>query len=246
MATFVSTKQGMGIGPSSVEGVQQGDDEELGNDTNGTSHTDCTVVSNGGNGGPWLASNGQGKVCIFSPYYLCPSPADDGVTVQCSTDGGNTWANLVTLANPPVNSSAYPTGAVSPGGKIAVTWVNTVPPDGGTNDEVFIAFSDDGGQTFGAPVQYPTAQQLVLGGPSYPAVAWENDDVLWLGQSVLGSSVHAFVDKTCDQGMSWSGTVGLGAYGNSSLFKTSYGMAAGVFLTSSGAGLFDIPLYPSR
>jgi hypothetical protein len=250
MATFVSMDVGKGIGPVGKEGIPQGDDQELGNDTNAADLITCGIGSNGGGSGPRLASNGKGTVCTFSLYENCVNASQNGVTVQCSKNTGATWGSALTLANPAASTTSYPTGAISPSGKVAVTWVDSVVEDGGSNDETFIAISENGGQAFGTPIQYPTALRLADGGggPAYPVVSWENDDVLWLAQNrTVGSeALTTFVDKTCDGGQSWSGSVNLGAYGNSSLFATTNGMFEGVYVlgTGTGAGVFAIPLAP--
>jgi hypothetical protein len=60
----------------------------------------------------------------------------------------------------------------------------------------------------------------------------------------IGNMTYTFVDKTCDAGTSWSGPVKLGTYGNSSLFETTDGMLAGVYVLGTGAGVLAIPLSP--
>jgi hypothetical protein len=247
IATFVSTQVGKGIGPVGQPGIPYGnEDMELGNDTNTASVIGCGVGSNSGGNGVRLSSNGQGTVCTFSEFLECVNAGQNGVTVQCSKDSGATWGTAITVSNAPSSTSAYPTGSVSPGGKVAVTWINSVAEDGGQTAETFIAISEDGGQTFGAPIQYPTAFRVAIqGSPSYPVVGWENDEVLWLGQTMtIGNINYTYVDKTCDAGQSWSGLVKLGAYGNSSFIETTDGMLAGVYApgNGSGAGVFAIPL----
>ena len=158
-----------------------------------------------------------------------------------SINNGTTWTSPVMLAVPsPAGVFAHPTGAVSPSGKIAVTWVDA-GSDGGASNEVFLAWSSDGGKTF-TTKQYPDPTAAIAGdfGPVNPVVGWENDDVLWLAQTLdVGNTATLYVDKTCDGGQTWSGIALAGAYSGSSLVLTNAGMMASGFDTQN---LVTIPL----
>jgi len=138
---------------------------------------------------------------------------------------------------------------------VAVTWIDSVFDDAGTGlDQVFVAISKNGGTTFGKAIQYVLPPSL---GDSYttgdPVVAWENDDVLWLSQTIpINNGPSILVDKTCDDGATWSGAVSLGpgyatspfvGLAGSSLIATTAGMMVGGYV-SAGSGTPMIVLLP--
>jgi hypothetical protein len=227
LATFVSSSQGAGIGPVIQQGVTSSMmdcDCEVGNDTNSTPVPNCNIYSNGGGGGPRLITNGTGGVCLVFQYGPCEDAAKAyNVAVQCSQDSGATWSAVTLLGVPDTDNSVTPTGALSPGGKVAVTWYGTVPVDAGGGYDTYVTVSSDGGKTFSAPAAYPNS---VVGEPTAQIVAWENDTVLWLSQLTTDNARNLYVDKTCDDGMTWSGAVkvGTGGYIDGSLALTSAGM----------------------
>jgi hypothetical protein len=245
VATFASGSRGANIGPVSQEGVAGSPNPDggdlAGSDTNGGAPTDCPVYADSGNAGPRLFTNGNGSACVVFQYGTGGAGCTDGnnIAVQCSQDSGATWTSPVLLG--PLTKDAVPTGAMSPSGKIAVTWVDAA----GTQSQV--AFSTDGGKTFGTPAQYPAGTPAANGGTSTPVLAWENDTVLWLAQTAnLSNTPALYVDKTCDDGATWSGLVKVGVYRGSSLFLTSAGMVAGgdtASNTSGGGAVATIPLF---
>ncbi len=240
VATFVSSNQGAGIGPVSQEGLLMAANADggvsSGTDTNAGSTVTCGIVSNGGGTGPRVFSNGAGMACTVFQYAPgCPKP--NNVAVQCSADNGGTWTTPVTLGYPQADAQFYPTGSVSPGGKVAIAWLDTVAGDAGSYVASFVTISKDGGKTFGTPTQYPAAFAMPYGYTNLPVVAWENDTVLWLSQTGIGPSNAAlFVDKTCDDGVSWSGPVKVGPYGGTSLFLTSTGMVLAGDIAAGNSG----------
>jgi hypothetical protein len=229
LATFVSSSQGAGIGPVVQQGVTSSMmdcDCEVGNDSNPTPVPNCNIYSNGGGGGPQLIANGNGGACVVFQY----GPCDDAtraynIGVQCSQDSGATWSAVTLLGVPDTDNSVTPTGALSPGGKVAVTWYGKVPVDAGGGFDTYVAVSSDGGKTFSVAAPYPNS---VVGEPTGQVVAWENDTVLWLAQVTTDNAKNLYVDKTCDDGTTWSGAVkvGTGGYTGDSLVLTSAGMTA--------------------
>ncbi len=160
--------------------------------------------------------------------------------VQCSQDSGATWSAPLAIANPIGGNSFYPTGAISPGGNVAIAWLDNVNEPGGATAEVFIAISSDKGKTFAPPVHHPT-----IGGDDtqLPVLGWENDSVLWLEAQTGANNEYTFVDKTCDNGQSWSGAVALGeTFHPNGLFLTAKGMSAGLDETHNLTAAFVIPL----
>jgi hypothetical protein len=229
LATFVSSSQGAGIGPASQQGVTSSSNDcdcEVGNDTNSPPVPSCDIDSNGGDGGPRLITNGKGDACVVFQYGPCnDANRAYNVAVQCSQDSGATWASPVLLGVPNADNSVIPTGALSPGGKVAVAWTGTIPADAGGGLDTYVAVSTDGGKTFTTSAAYPTS---VVDGPASATLAWESDTVLWLSQITTDNARNLYVDKTCDDGVTWSGAVkvGTGGYGGAGLVMTSAGMVA--------------------
>lgn len=221
--------QGADIGPVVQQGVlspQSGCYCETGNDVNTTPVPSCDIYSNGGGGGPRLFTNGTGDVCAIFQYGPCSDASRAyNIAVQCSQDSGATWSAVTLLGVPDTDNGVTPMGAVSPGGKVAVTWSGKVPVDAGGGYDTYVAVSNDVGKTFSVAPPYPNS---VVGYPTDEFVAWENDTVLWLAQVTTDNARNLYVDKTCDDGMTWSGgvKVGTGGYGGDWLVLTSAGMTA--------------------
>ncbi|HEY5241224.1 MAG TPA: sialidase family protein [Polyangiaceae bacterium] len=263
-ATWVSGNRGANIGPvAGDDGLEPANPDGgtySGSDTNGGTAQSCDIASNGNGWGPRVFSNGKGDACVVYEYEgscapTYPSPAGE-IFVQCSTNSGTTWTAPLPLVGPsPTGMKSHPTGSVSPSGNVAVTWIDSVFDDAGTGlDQVFVAISKNGGTTFGKAIQYVLPPSL---GDSYttgdPVVAWENDDVLWLSQTIpINNGPSILVDKTCDDGATWSGAVSLGpgyatspfvGLAGSSLIATTAGMMVGGYV-SAGSGTPMIVLLP--
>jgi hypothetical protein len=179
------------------------------------------VAQNGptGNGGeateaPRLFTNGKGRLCITYVGSIIPG---DGTTttnayVQCSDDAGRSFADPVNLdpdrATSIDHSSAV--GAFAPDGSVAVLWTNS--PDA-TNQKalLYLAVSKDAGRTFAAPALVPTYVVPGAGAPVpvvNPAVVFDASGILWLTyRSREGGPDRVIVDKSCDEGKTWSGAV---------------------------------------
>jgi hypothetical protein len=230
VSTFVSGNKGADIGPTGMEGQcvecpSSGATWLSPSDTNvGSAETLTDILSDSGNAGPRLGTNGKGMVCMTFLYDGGNSPST--IEVQCSANNGMTWTAPLSLgAYSAINSgSVYPTVAVSPGGKVAVTWIGVDPTN--SFNLVYIALSTNGGMSFGTPMKYTATE---MDNPSNPVVAWETDDILWLSQTLNGSAPSISIDKTCDDGQTWSGAVMIQspALQGTSLIKTSSGMVVG-------------------
>jgi hypothetical protein len=228
--TFASDARGKDIGAVGTEGTAGSpnpaapSDSYAGSDTNAASaQANCAYNDNGNGYGPRVFANGAGTACVAYTGDFGSCNPSTGFFVQCSADNGATWTPRLSIATPTSSAKNALFGAVSKGGNVALTWLDTVSG----SDEVMIAISKDGGKTFGDPIQYPSTVRAAAGGDYTfrPVVTWETDDILWLSQTIDGSDTpFILVDKTCDFGASWSGAVNAGVYEGTSLLSTSAGM----------------------
>jgi hypothetical protein len=224
VGTWASSNRGASYGvtapsPACVKCPADGSVYYAPGDTNGAAAQPTPILVNGNGYSPRTGTNGKGALCIAFQYNGASGP--DPIMVQCSADSGGTWTAPVKVAAPAADEKIHPTIAVSPGGKIAVSWVDTV----GTAIDAFVTISTDGGKTFGMAVQVPALTVSDNFGVNDPVVAWESDDVLWVSESAnVGNAETMFVDKTCDLGKTWSGAVKVAAGKATSLVKTTNGM----------------------
>jgi hypothetical protein len=237
VGTWTSNNQGMNIGPVGMP-LQcttcptDGSVFYAASDTNtGAAQTTYPISVNGGGYSPRASTSGKGDVCMVFQYAVANNPSR--TEVQCSTNNGATWTAPLFISAPSADTNIRPTIAVSPAGKVAVAWVDTVV----SAIQAFVAFSTDGGKTFGTPIQYP---QLPV--PNFgvvdPVVAWENDDVLWISQTAdVGNAATLFIDKTCDMGVSWSGSVQVATLVGTSLLKTASTMVVAGYDSQTPASL---------
>jgi hypothetical protein len=212
-------------------------------DTNGSNTLPCFIESDGEQRSPRVFSDGNHHACMA---YAAPSDAACtgspliGAYVQCSHDDGSTWS-APAAAGTTGGAKSWPTGAFSIGGKVAIAWLENTTPGGANNSVVDVMISDDAGATFGAPKRYPF-DPGALGDPgaylANPVVAWEGG-ILWLSYTINGSdSPVIVVDKTCDEGVTWSGAVAVspaGDYSGASLLSTSTGMVVTGFGFANGS-----------
>ena len=188
---------GTGVGTNSADYYSPADVNQV------NRFTDGSVLSDGGQYGPRVFTNGTGTVC--TTYSVDSGSCAGGTScnrhyVQCSTTSGATWSAPRLLASSA--PATYPTGSISPSGSVAVTWVDRV----GGEDRLELAISRDRGATFAAPVQHPF-DAAMFGYTSAPVVAWQGD-ILWFEETTSGSDQPRIViDKTCDFGTTWSGVV---------------------------------------
>ena len=172
---------------------------------------DCTADlaedANGGNGAsgqviesPRTFTDGRGHLCLAYAAEFQPSPTVENVYVQCSADAGKTFAEPVAI-DPQLGNDNQPVGAFGPGGLAAVVWTQVLPE---TNDQkLYLAVSADGGGTFGAPIPVPTADL-----PYSPSVYVDQGGVIWISYMMSdGSQYSLVVDKTCDNGATFSGAL---------------------------------------
>ena len=153
----------------------------------------------------------NGRVCIT---YIAVANGITGTPEhtyeQCSDDLGKTFSLPVMLdpATPNGEIHSHSVGAFGPNNAAAVAFVHQV----GQQGFVFVATSTDGGATFGAPTQVPTYS---LPGTTAPGPAlnvtllYDASGVLWIAYRVDdgGFSDRVVVDKSCDGGLTWSGSV---------------------------------------
>ncbi|GAC1549796.1 MAG: hypothetical protein NVS3B10_13020 [Polyangiales bacterium] len=169
---------------------------------------------------PRLFTNGKGALCITYVGAINHPDATTSINAyaQCSNDAGKTFSDPVNLdpdrAKSIEHSSAI--GAFAPDGAISVVWTNA--PDASSQPDAsddkaqpFVATSNDGGKTFGAPALVPT--YVVPGSGSAvsavnPALAYDAKGILWFSYRSKGGADRILVDKSCDGGgKTWSGAV---------------------------------------
>jgi len=109
---------------------------------------------------PTLASGSDGTIYYAYVASQGGTPGPNAIYLVTSFDGGETFEDPVainTAALPPGNSGdGVPRMATDPrNGRLYVAWqqVKGMPP---TAQDILVAHSDDGGQTFSAPVQVNT------------------------------------------------------------------------------------------
>jgi hypothetical protein len=212
-------------------------------DTNASAPIPCFIDSNGEQRSPRVFSDGNHHACVAYSAASdagCSGGQFTSVYVQCSGDDGNTWSAPKVIGTTG-GTKSWPTGAFSADGKVALTWLENTTPGGADTRAINVMISDDAGATFGAPKKYPF-DPAVFGDPSFytgnPVVAWEGG-ILWLSQTINGSdSPTIVVDKTCDEGLTWSGAVAVspaGDYFGASLLDTSRGVAVTGFGIGNGS-----------
>jgi hypothetical protein len=181
----------------------------------------CDVAQDGGEGdfteAPVLFSDGKGTLCIVYIAYTPSGSSNPSSAVwsQCSTNLGKSFSA------PVVASPTYPyagvhlghaRGAFGPKGEIAVTWHGFSAETVGGVNVVGVAISNDGGKTF-KNVDAPAFQTTDGGGDTAAgigSIAYDGNDVLWLAYEVNdGINASVAIDKTCDGGMTWSGSLQL-------------------------------------
>jgi hypothetical protein len=176
------------------------------------------VLANGGTdftGGttesPRLFADGAGHACTtFIGGVSDGGPVGGGTEhayVMCSDATAATFTRIVL---DPSDGNRYHTTAVGgfgPNGRAAVAWATS----NGTNDEkLFVAISKDSGATWSAPIQVKGYAPPGDTGPGTrtPAIAWDASGVLWIAYEPYdGGAERLVVDKTCDDGASFSGPV---------------------------------------
>jgi hypothetical protein len=173
--------------------------------------TDCTTdlaeAANGGNGAsgqvtesPRMFTDGKGHLCLAYAATPQAAPTVENVYVQCSPDGGLTFAQPVEI-DPALGVDNQPVGAFGPGGLAAVAWVNVVVS--ANDQQLYLAVSINGAATFGAPILVPTPAV-----PYSPSVYVDASGIIWISYMVAdGASYALMVDKSCDNGATFSGAV---------------------------------------
>ena len=129
---------------------------------------------------------------------------------QCSDDLGKTFSPPITLdpATPNGAGHSHAVGAFGPNNSAAVAFVHQI----GQQGFIFLATSTDGGVTFGAPTQVPTYSLPGTNTPGpamNPTISYDAAGILWIAYRVDdgGVSDRIVVDKSCDGGHTWSGSV---------------------------------------
>lgn len=167
---------------------------------------------------PRLFTDGKGKLCIT---YVAFTPKGSGspssaAWVQCSPDQGLTFSPPA-IASPTYTygngSVSHPSGAIGPKGEIAIRW-HGFPTEmlAGVN-VAGLAVSPDGVAAY-KNVSAPVYQEA---GTAFSAsvgdVRFDDTGVLWIVYGVYDGGQHdrIVVDKSCDLGATWSGSVVINA-----------------------------------
>ncbi len=125
--------------------------------------------------------------------------------IQCSADLGQTFSAPLVLDPSSATAPSTASGAAKPTGGSGVIWTTGAPGD------LFVATSADGA-AFGAPVRAPV---YTFPGQSAPAIAlnptmaYDFAGILWIAYRASdgGAQSAIVVDKSCDDGTTWSGAV---------------------------------------
>ena len=240
-ALYVFSDPARGVGFKAVNADQFNSIAK--SETGGLATIAADVAQNGGNGGglesPRLATDGAGNLCVT---YKAETPAGSGspdaqAWVQCSSDLGKTFSAPVTIGpkllwagDGTVSQAAI---AFGPKSAVAVTWtrLNAQQP-ANIAASLHVAHSADGGKTF-TDVTPALSNDPLLGGPTTAIqsdVRYDSDGTLWV--TYVGNNHALLVDKSCDGGTTWSGSVLINAVNAAldpatlpGLVPTSTGMA---------------------
>jgi hypothetical protein len=176
-------------------------------------------VSDGGTGAatdttesPRLFTDPAGNLCVV---YLGRVDANTGTTlrsyIQCSNDLGQAFSVPLVLDPPSPGgaASSSASGAAKPTGGSGVIWTT------GLSGDLFVATSADGA-TFGAPVRVPVFTFPGQPAPAIalnPTLAYDFAGILWVAYHATdnGTQSAIVVDKSCDDGATWSGAVAASA-----------------------------------
>ncbi|MGH2918860.1 MAG: cell wall-binding repeat-containing protein [Solirubrobacteraceae bacterium] len=166
----------------------------------------------------------------ITPRQAVFGEAAAGVIVYKSTNGGLTWANGVeampggpsTATGPTVATGPYyelPTIAVDPGAgpggadrvytvaRDTVGVGNNVPPCAATCASIKAAVSNDGGQTFGAPVQTSPTGIAIAGPDSASQPVINPDGSVSVAWRTLGTAGDIQIARSTDAGQTWGAAV---------------------------------------
>jgi hypothetical protein len=132
---------------------------------------------------------------------------------MCSDDAGASFGPFVALGAGAagVNDPHLITGAFGHGAKkneLAAVWYGT---PAGSGSQVFFALSKDAGKTFGTATSLPvyTLPDSTPTDDYAPDVMFDDAGVIWVAYvaSDGGQNQRLVVDKSCDDGATWSGAV---------------------------------------
>jgi hypothetical protein len=155
---------------------------------------------------PRLFTDPVGNLCVV---YVGDMNGGGGTVVhsyvQCSRDLGQSFSAPLVLDPSAAKAPSSASGAAKPTGGSGAIWTTGAP------GELFLATSADGA-TFGAPVRVPV---YTFPGQSAPAIAlnptlaYDFAGILWVAYHATddGSAGAIIVDKSCDDGATWSGAV---------------------------------------
>ena len=171
---------------------------------------------------PRMFTDGLGRLCLAYAAEPQGAPTIENVYVQCTNDAGKTYTQPLEI-DPALGVDNQPSGSFGPGGKAAVVWTHAITS--ANDQQLYLAVSADGAATFGSPILVPTAAL-----PYSPSVYFDANGVIWISYMVSYGTgqYYLLVDKSCDNGATFSGAVQIQG-------TTSFGVMAGSLLGTGAA-----------
>jgi hypothetical protein len=158
---------------------------------------------------PRLFTDGAGNLCITYIGFIEGPPSSTHTYVECSTDAGKNFTGFVALDPADADlTHSQSVGAIGAGGRAAVVWTTGIAAGG----KLMLATRPDAMSAFGTPVAIPTyvVPGTMAGATvSNPALAYDANGVLWVAYAPSDGGLRnrIVVDKSCDDGKTWSGAV---------------------------------------
>ena len=180
--------------------------------------TDLVPFDNGGDNdsaqaieSPRMFVDGNGRLCLV---YAASSEtgAIENSYVQCSTDAGHTFTPPLEI-DPALATDNQPSGTFGPGNSAAIAWTTNVAS--ADTQTLYIALSNDGGASFGAPIAVPTLTK-----PFSPSILYDASGIIWVAYRIDDGNALV-VDKSCDGGLTFSGPVSASVAATDSLMGPS-------------------------
>ncbi|MGI0087557.1 MAG: PEFG-CTERM sorting domain-containing protein [Nitrosotalea sp.] len=174
------------------------------NDSGSTFSIPINISNNtGDSGAPQMLVDGNDIYAV----WMDDTPGNFDILFSKSTDGGTTFAKPVNVSGN-LQDSGYPQFVVM-GNNVYVTWTNAITDK---NYDVLFAKSNDGGQTFGTPINVSNNP----GASGWPQISVDSGNVYisWVDNTLGNYGIY--IAKSADAGNSFESPVGVtnGTYGS--------------------------------